>query len=69
MVQNFLISLFLTVSPEAGQELALDRLLHEYKNEEGGTFLWLQALGLYASNAGGTGLIPAWGTEIPAATW
>ena len=40
MVEKFLISLFLTVSPEAGQELALDHLLHECKNEGGGTSLW-----------------------------
>ena len=33
MVQNFSISLFINVSPEAGQVLAVDRLLRECKME------------------------------------
>ena len=29
----------------------------------------VQWLGLYTSTAGGTGLIPGWGTKIPPAMW
>ena len=34
-----------------------------------GTSLVVQWLGLYASTARGTGLIPGQGTKIPQATW
>ena len=34
-----------------------------------GTSLVVQWLSLFISNAGGTGLIPSWGTRIPDATW
>ena len=34
-----------------------------------GNSLAVQWLGLPASTAGGTGLIPGWGTKIPCATW
>ena len=38
------------------------------KNEDAGTSLVVQWLRLRASTAGGTGLIPGWGTKIPHAT-
>ena len=34
-----------------------------------GSSLAVWWLGLYASTAGGTYLIPAWGSKIPQATW
>ena len=36
-----------------------------YKRNTFGTFLVVQWLRLHASNAGGTGSIPSWGTKIP----
>ena len=33
------------------------------------TSLVVQWLRLHASNAGGTGLIPVWGTKVPHAVW
>ena len=39
------------------------------KGKPEGNFLAVQWLGLQASTAGGTGLIPGGGTEIPHATW
>ena len=34
-----------------------------------GNSLEVQWLGLRASTAGGTGLVPGWGTKIPPVTW
>ena len=39
------------------------------KSQATGTSLVVQWLRLHASNAGGTGSIPGWGTKIPHALW
>ena len=48
------------------QHIILDRL---FLRNNSGTSLVVQWLELCTSTAGGTGLMPGWGTEIPHATW
>ena len=41
----------------------------QHQKQDPGTSLAVQWLVLRASNAGGTGSIPGWGTRIPRAAW
>ena len=41
----------------------------KYNKKSLGNSVLVQWLGLQASTAEGTGLIPGWGTKIPHATW
>ena len=66
-VQSQCLATWVASHGNTTQHTTLDRLFLRRNNS--GTSLVVQWLELCTSTAGGTGLIPGWGTKIPHSTW